>query len=113
MAGPKLQEGVRIPGPGRKCEAPAWKLDACLANYDLMRSQDVALTFWAVNWWCLGACSRTPEPRDWLSSPQTLAQVGKGRLGGVGVGLDCQTDTRAHTPPSKAPLPPEQRKASF
>lgn len=88
---------------------PCLEFHACLANYSLIGCQDVALILGAVSW-CLKGWPRTPEPRDWLGFPQTHTQAGKV---GLGVGLDCQTDTRAHTPPSKAPLPPEQRKASF
>lgn len=88
---------------------PCLEFHACLANYNLIGCQDVALILGAVSW-CLKGWPRTPEPKVWLGFPQTHAQAGKV---GLGVGLDCQTDTRAHTPPSKAPLPPEQRKASF
>lgn len=77
------------------------------ANHGLLASQDVALTFRAVNRYL---AARPPGPRGWVSP--TLA----GRKGGLqdsGVGMDRQTDGRARTPPSTVLLPPEQRKASF
>ena len=39
----------------------------------------------AVNW-CLGAWPRTPEPRDGLGIPSTLARAGKGE-GGMRAGV--------------------------
>lgn len=114
MAGPKLQEGVQNPWAWLQRPGPHLEPVACLVNYDLLRSQDVALIFWAVNW-CLRACSRTPRPRGPLAErPPDTGPGRKGRAGGgAGLGSDCRPDTGAHTPPSKASLPPEQRKASF
>lgn len=90
---------------------PCLEFYVCLDNYNLMGCQDVVLDFWGREL-VSQSLTRTPELRHWQGTPQTLVQAREVGLGS-GVGLDCQTDARAHTPPSKAPLPPEQRKASF
>lgn len=66
---PELQEGVHNTRAWLGMLGSCLEFYACLANYSLMGSQDVALTFGAVNW-CFGAWPTTPEPRDLLLSPR-------------------------------------------
>lgn len=96
-----LGRGIKEPGPNWECQTPTCK--PCLAGISGCGS-----VFRAVNRYL---AARPSGPRTGWVCP-TLA----GRKGGLqdsGVGLDCQTNGRARTPPSTVLLPPKQRKASF